>query len=130
MRRTLAAALALLCLALGAVPAAVAGGQATGIKGVVLDATCPGPCRYPHPPLPPYRGPGLTVAVRSPESGRLLVRLHPTDGRFEVRLAPGSYGVSARVGRQPSCWRGDAKTVRVLSGLRRVRLRVANVCVL
>ena len=45
-------------------PAAVGAGEATGIRGVVLDATCYGPCRYPPPPLSPYTGPGLTVVVR------------------------------------------------------------------
>src|SRR5438093_9006795 len=44
---------------------AVAPASGTGIKGVVLNTTCPGPCQYPSPPPPRYTGSGLTVRVRS-----------------------------------------------------------------
>ena len=57
--------------------------------------TCYGPCRYPRPPLPPYTGPGLTVAVRSLPDNELLTRLHPEEGRFAIRLAPGWYRLKA-----------------------------------
>ncbi len=129
MRRALATTLALAALALLAIPASVGAGQASGIKGAVLNATCYGPCRYPPPPLPLYTGPGLTVAVRSLPDNRLVTRLHPTTGRFRVEVAPGSYRVRAEVGRGDPCWRGEVKTVRVRSGFTGVRLRVANACV-
>jgi hypothetical protein len=130
MRKTLLT----LCLALLAsltFPAMVGAGTATGIRGVVLDATCYGPCRYPPEPLSPYTGPGLTVAVRSLPDNRLVMRLHPKDGRFAVRVAPGSYRLKARVRQgHPPCWQGEAKQVKVLSGqVSRVRLRVANTCI-
>jgi hypothetical protein len=97
---------------------------------VVLDATCYGPCRYPPPPLSPYTGPGLTVTVRSLPDDQLVARLHPKEGRFAIRLAPGWYRLKARVAQESSCWRGEARKAQVLPGeLTRVRLRVANECI-
>ncbi len=129
MRKALLALLVVASLAFTALPAAVAG-EATGIRGVVLDATCYGPCRYPPQPLSPYAGPGLTVAVRSLPDNQLVAKLHPTDGRFAIKLAPGWYRLKARVGQEPSCWRGEARKAQVVSGeLTRVRLRVANECI-
>jgi hypothetical protein len=130
MRKALLTLLALASLGFVSFPAAVGAGEATGIRGVVLDATCYGPCRYPPRPLSPYTGTGLTVAVRSLPDNQLVTRLHPTDGHFAVKLAPGSYRLKARVEQNPSCWRGEVKKAQVLSGqLARVRLRVANECI-
>jgi hypothetical protein len=130
MRKALVTLLMFASLGFLSFPAAVGAGEATGIRGVVLDATCYGPCRYPPPPLPPYSGPGLTVVVRHLPDNRLVAKLHPAGGYFAAKVAPGRYRLKARVGQQPSCWRGEARKVEVLSGqLARVRLRVANTCV-
>jgi hypothetical protein len=130
MRKALATLLVLASLGFLAIPAGAGAGDATGIKGVVLNATCYGPCQYPPEPLPPYTGPGLIVTVRSLPDHRLVATLHPTDGHFGITVAPGRYGVRARVGEKPSCWRGEARTVQVLSGdLARVRLHVTNACI-
>jgi hypothetical protein len=104
----------------------------TGIKGVVLDATCPGPCQYPPNPRP-YTGPGLTVTVRSLATNKLVAILHPKDGRFRVEVRPGPYRVRARIAeeRPPTCWQGEAKDVKVTQGaFTMVRLHVHNACVL
>jgi hypothetical protein len=109
-----------------------ASGWGSGIKGVVVDTTCAGPCRYPPPPPSPYTGDGLTVKVRRLPTHHLVATRHPTDGRFRVAAAPGRYRVSARVGQpgERSCWSGEAKRVRVRDGrFRRVRLHVYNACV-
>jgi hypothetical protein len=120
---------ALIAIASASMPAGAGAGTETGIKGVVLDTTCYGPCRYPPPPPPPYTGPGLTVAIRTVD-GKLVARLHPKDGRFQVAEPPGTYRVRARVGTDPSCWRGEVKTVKVQWGtITRVRLHVANACI-
>jgi hypothetical protein len=130
MRRALVSLVAVAWLAFTASPVAAGSGEATGIRGVVLDATCYGPCRYPPPPLSPYTGPELTVAVRSLPDNELVGRLHPKEGRFAIRLAPGWYRLKARVGKEPSCWRGETRKAQVLPGeLTRVRLRVANECI-
>jgi hypothetical protein len=130
MRKVLVALLALVSLASASLPATAGSEGASGIKGVVVDATCYGPCRYPPPPLSPYTGPGLTVAVRSLPDNELLTRLHPEEGRFAIRLAPGWYRLKARVGQEPSCWRGGTRKAQVYPGeISRARLRVANECI-
>ena len=130
MRRAAATVLVLASAGLLSIPAGAGAGDATGIKGVVLNATCYGPCRYPPKPLPPYIGPGLTVTVRSLPDHQLVAKLHPDDGHFAVKEPPGSYRVRARVGNDPSCWRGEIKRVQVLAGeVARVRLHVTNACV-
>jgi len=129
MRKALATVLVLAALGILAIPAGAGAKEATGIKGVVLNATCYGPCRYPPKPLPPYTGPGLTVTVRSLPDHRLIAKLHPDDGHFGVKAPPGRYRVKATVG-ESSCWRGETKTVKVLSGeVAQVRLHVTNACV-
>jgi hypothetical protein len=129
MGRTRTTALTLGALALLAIPASVGAGQASGIRGVVLNVTCYGPCRYPPPPPPRYTGSDLVVAIRSIPDNRPVARFHPTDGRFAVQVAPGSYRVRVEVGHGNPCWRGEVRKVKVGSGFRRVRLRVANACV-
>jgi hypothetical protein len=130
MRRAIATLLVLASVGFLSIPTGAGAGEATGIKGVVLNATCYGPCRYPPEPLPPYTGSGLVVTVRSLPDYQLVAKLYPKDGRFAVKVPPGSYRVRARVGEVPSCWQGEAKTVKVLSGkLSRVRLHVTNTCV-
>jgi hypothetical protein len=129
VRRRIAILFALVALGAVSIPPGAGAGTETGIKGVVLNTTCYGPCRYPPPPPPLYTGPGLTVAIRTVD-GELVARLHPKDGRFQVAEPPGTYRVRARVGTDPSCWRGEVKTVKVESGsVTRVRLHVYNACV-
>jgi hypothetical protein len=130
VRKALATLLVLALL--GSLSIAIAAGarEATGIKGVVLDATCYGPCRYPPKPLPPYTGSGLIVTIRSLPDHELVAKLHPDNGHFAVKEPRGSYRVRARVGNDPSCWRGEIKRVQVLAGeVARVRLHVTNACV-
>lgn len=129
MRRLILIVAGALALAL---PAPTAATPSSGIRGVVLNATCYGPCAYPSPPLPPYEGDGLRVTVRNRKHGEVATA-HPKDGRFRFRLAPGRYLVEAAVeqqGEQPSCWEGETKRVRVREAqVRRVRLHVTNVCI-
>ena len=130
MRRALATLLVFVSLGLLSISPAAGAGEPTGIKGVVLDATCYGPCQYPPKPLPPYTGPDLIVTVRSPPDHRLVAKLHPKDGHFSVKVPLGTYRVRARIGNEPSCWRGETKKVQVVAGeLARVRLHVANGCI-
>ena len=130
MRKALATLLVLALLASLSIAIAAGAREATGIKGVVLDATCYGPCRYPPKPLPPYTGSGLTVTVRSLPEHKLVAKLHPDDGHFAVKDQPGSYRVRARVGNDASCWRGEIKRVQVPAGeVARIRLHVTNACV-
>ena len=134
--RKLLAALILFAAALFVVAALAArlwGSDAgSGIKGVVLDTSCPEPCAEPPPPPQPYTGDGLTVRVRRLPSLRLVSVRHPTDGHFRVRTGPGRYRMRAFVGdpQKPSCWEDEAKHVRVYKGdFTRVRLHVQNACV-
>jgi hypothetical protein len=128
VRRVALISLGALALAL---PAGTAATPESGLRGVVLNATCAGPCAYPPPPLPRYQGDDLRVTV-SNKKGEIAT-VYPKDGRFRFRLAHGRYRVEAAVeheGERPSCWEGEAKRVRVRRGeVRRVRLHVTNVCV-
>jgi len=119
--------------ALAIVSVAVAETCGPGIRGVVLNKTCPGPCAEPPPPWPPYEGEDLTVRVRSLPEGRLVASLRPTDGSFGVDLPPGNYRVRAFVGRRGDgvCWKGDVKRVVVTDAASpEIELNVQNVCVL
>jgi hypothetical protein len=127
-RRILAA---LLTLAIAGVVRADT--TASGISGVVLNATCPGPCSVPPKPLPPYQGDNLVVTIKKLPERILVARLRPTDGTFGIELDPGLYRVRARIKEQAqfSCWEGSHRKVEVFEGMiSRVRLRVTNICVL
>jgi len=120
-------------LAAAALPVqAAAQGSGTGtIKGVVYDSTCYGPCQYPPPPPRPYTRDNLVVTVRSLPDRELVAKLHPTDGRFQIEVAPGPYRVRAKIRDGGYCWEGEAKRVQVVEDqTTRVRLHVHNACIL
>ncbi len=127
MRRSLAVIASLAAAAALAAPAATAAGN-SGIRGSVVNTTCPGPCAYPPPPPPLYTGDGLTVRVRSLPGGQVVAVRHPKEGRFRIELPAGLYRVRAQV--EGRCWDGEAKRVRVYGdAFARVRLHVSNACV-
>jgi hypothetical protein len=121
----------LAAIGLTAAPTAGAAGS-TGIKGRVVDLSCPGPC-YPDDTGHPFAGPGEIVVKRV--SNREVVRRTTVDaGAFRVGVRAGSYSV--RVIPYPDepgrpCWDGDKQRVRVEAGeLARIRLEVRNSCLL
>jgi hypothetical protein len=119
-------------LIVGLVTPASAPASGSGVKGAVVNTTCPGPCVSPSPPPPRYTGEGLTVKLRSLPGRELVAKRHPDDGRFRFKVPPGRYRIRAvvRDQNQPSCWEGEAKRVRVVAGaFTRVRLHVHNACV-
>ena len=120
-------------LAAAALPVqAAAQGSGTGtLKGVVYDATCYGPCQYPPPPPRLYANDNLVVTIRSLPDRELVAKLHPTDGRFQIEVAPGLYRVRAKIRDGGYCWEGEAKKVQVVEDqTTRVRLHVYNACIL
>jgi hypothetical protein len=110
---------------------ATAQGSGTGtIKGVVYDTTCYGPCRYPPPPPRLYTRDNLVVTIRSLPDRELVAKLYPTDGRFQIEVAPGLYRVRAFIRNGGSCWEGEAKKVQVVEDQTTwVRLHVYNACI-
>jgi hypothetical protein len=122
-----------LLLAAAPLPVQAAAARDTGtgvIRGVVHDATCYGPCRYPPPPPRPYTRDNLVVTVRSLPERDLVAKLHPKDGRFRVKVPAGTYRVRAFIRNGEPCWEGQAKDVRVAEGQTTgVRLRVYNACI-
>ena len=128
MRGRLAGALVIALF--GAVgPAAGGQGQLpdSGVRGVVLDTTCYGPCQVDQQPEP-YKGSGLTVVVRRVSTGEVIRTLTPRSGRFSNRLRPGAYRVIARVA--DDCWEGEAKRVGVKAHeFTPVKLHVGNRCI-
>jgi hypothetical protein len=98
MRRGVTAVIALLAIGLVVTSAQArkhhrAKGPA-GVKGVVLDATCYGPCAVPAPPQPVYTG-AVTIEVRRPSDGAMVASQAISDGHFRIGLAPGSYQVAS-----------------------------------
>lgn len=119
-------------LAAATLPVQAAGeGSGTGtIRGVVYDATCYGPCRYPPPPPRLYTHDNLVVTVRSLPDRELVAKLHPKDGRFRIQIRSGAYRVRAFIRNGGYCWEGEARDVKVVRGqTTRVRLRVYNACI-
>ena len=117
-------ALALMLL----LPGAASAGQPSGIKGVVLDTSCYGPCIV-GAAQPPYAGSDLRIAIRRLPGGDLVRRLSPDGGRFSTRLRPGLYRVNAYVSAQ--CWTAEAKRVRVFAArFTRVTFHLQNSCIL
>jgi hypothetical protein len=123
-----------------------------GIKGVVLDSTCFGPCVEPPPPQPTYAGP-VTVTVQRAKDGELVARRETSDGEFRVRVKRGLYDVSAvppgpppciptpttvcpaQAGRRSTevivpCLMGETKRIRVKRHrVTYVELHVQNICI-
>jgi hypothetical protein len=114
----------------------------SGIKGVVLNTTCYGPCAEPPPPAPAYAGSDLTVTVTRVSTGATVATQQPADGHFRFRLKRGLYRVTAAISptpqpgpvqpqaMPPSCWQGDSQEARVhRHRFTRVELHVGNVCI-
>jgi hypothetical protein len=132
MKRICLLAAALLGVLLWVGPASA--GEQSGVRGVVLNTTCYGPCIYPPPPPPRYEGDDLRVVIRRLPSLELVVVLHPNEGRFGRRLPAGAYRLRPAAGKPGSfdgrCWEGQGQRVQVSAGeFTRVRLRIANTCI-
>jgi hypothetical protein len=74
----------------------------SGVKGVVLNATCPGACQEPPPPEPLYTGP-VTINVQRASDGQQVASQAISDGHFRIRLKRGSYNVSSVPPNPPTC---------------------------
>jgi hypothetical protein len=120
-----------------------------GIEGVVVDASCYGPCIEARPAASVYPGP-VTVTVRRAGDGALVASREVSDGRFRFRLKRGLYDVSSvppsppicppdhvciQQGPAPTaviapCLAGETKRVQVRRHrFTHVELHVTNVCV-
>jgi hypothetical protein len=121
-----------------------------GVKGVVLNSTCPGACAEPPPPPPLYVGP-VTLAVRRASDGSEVASQAISDGHFRMRVKRGTYAVSAIPPNPPTCQptpttvcpadtqgaaiiapclTGETQTVQVhRHRFTRVELHVRNVCI-
>jgi hypothetical protein len=106
MRRVLTALAVLCLLVVVASPAAAAEKhhkhKPAGVKGVVLNSTCAGPCAEPAPPQPPYSGP-VTVTVSRASDGRVVASKVISDGQFKIRVKRGTYDVSSVPPNPPQC---------------------------
>jgi hypothetical protein len=129
MRRGVGVPACLGALALiGSLTGPASAGQPSGVKGMVLDTTCPGPCIVGQQPLP-YAGSGLRVVIRRLPAQGVVKRLSPKGGSFSTRLRPGLYRVNAYV--NGDRWQGEAKRVRVRRAqFSRLTLHVHNSCIL
>jgi hypothetical protein len=67
--------------------------RAAGVKGVVLDGTCPGACPT-EPSSTPYTGPVTVTATRAGDGVQVASR-EAMNGHFRIRLKRGSYDVSS-----------------------------------
>ena len=155
VRRAIATGLALLGLiGLVAAPAAAKKHRhkPSGVKGVVLDASCYGACVEPPPPEPVYSG-AVTVTVSRPSDGSVVASQAVSDGHFRMRVKRGTYDVSSVPPNPPSCQptpttvcpleagppsdvviapcvQGETKRVQVRRHrFTRVELHVTNVCI-
>jgi hypothetical protein len=73
-----------------------------GVKGVVLNSTCAGPCSEPPPPPQLYTG-SVTVTVRRASDGAQVASQAIADGHFRMRVARGIYDVSSVPPNPPVC---------------------------
>ena len=74
----------------------------TGVKGVVVNSTCPGACAEPSPPPPLYTG-TVTINVLRAGDGVLVASREIDDGHFRIRVKRGTYDVSAIPPSPPPC---------------------------
>jgi hypothetical protein len=124
----------------------------SGIKGVVLNSTCYGPCAEPPPPEPVYTG-AVTITVVRVADGTTVASQAIDDGHFRLRLKRGTYDVSSVPPNPPSpqpcppgqvcalngaqssaiiapCLQGETKRVQVRRRhFTRVELHVQNICI-
>jgi hypothetical protein len=124
----------------------------SGIKGVVLNSTCYGPCAQPPPPEPLYTG-AVTITVVRVADGTTAASQAIDDGHFRLRLKRGTYDVSSVPPNPPSpqpcppgqvcalngaqssaiiapCLQGETKRVQVRRRhFTRVELHVQNICI-
>ena len=130
MRKLLVIAAFLVAAALLPLQAAAQDSGTGTLRGVVYDTTCYGPCRYPPPPPPLYTRDDLVVTIRHLPDRDLVAVLHPKDGRFRIQLRADAYRVRAFIHNGGSCWKGEAKDVKVVEDqITTVRLRVYNACI-
>lgn len=146
LRRPAATIVALVALLVLAVSGQADARKGAGVKGVVLDATCHGPCVEPQPQTQPYAG-EVSVVVRRAADGVEVASQTVTDGRFRIRLKRGLYDVGSVPPGPPPCTgevcpaekrpviapceTGETQRVRVhRKRFTRVELHVQNVCVL
>ena len=105
MRRIVIAALSV-ALAFSAAPAAAAkrhhAKKPSGIEGVVLDATCQGPCAQPPAPQPAYSG-VVTVTVLRVSDGATVAGQTVSNGKFRMKVKRGLYDVSSVPPNPPVC---------------------------
>jgi hypothetical protein len=121
-----------------------------GVKGVVLNSTCPGACVEPPPPEPAYTGP-VTVTVSRAGDGTPVASQPISDGHFRMEVKRGTYDVSAIPPNPPlcqptpttvcpadahgaaiiaPCLTGETKRVQVRRHrFTRVELHVRNICI-
>jgi hypothetical protein len=92
MRRLLPIGVVLAAVALLAAQAPAA--RHSGIAGVILNTTCPGPCASPPPAPQKYTG-QVTVSVRRVRDGKVVANKTVSDGSFRFRLGRGVYDVTA-----------------------------------
>jgi hypothetical protein len=107
VRRVLIVLAALAVVALVAAPAEAGKrhkhkAKPAGVKGVVFDSTCFGPCVEPPPPQPAYNGP-VTVTVQRASDGALVASQAISDGHFRIRVKRGLYDVSSVPPNPPTC---------------------------
>jgi hypothetical protein len=73
-----------------------------GIRGVVVNGTCLGPCTEPKPIHPAYAEP-VTITVRRASNGVQVARRETSNGKFRMRVKRGLYDVSAIPPGPPPC---------------------------
>jgi hypothetical protein len=156
VRRVLIGVVVLTVVALSATPAQAGKrhhhkNKPAGVKGVVLNSTCPGACAEPPPPPPTYTGP-VTITVSRASDGVMVASQAISDGHFKLRVKRGNYNVSsvppnpqpcqptpntvcpARSGQSPAivmpCMTGETKQVNVTRHhFTYVELHVQNTCI-
>jgi hypothetical protein len=112
--------------------ASPASAHQAGVRGVVRDGTCYGPCMTPAPPAPLYAGDNAKVTIFAGDDLRdPLTSMYARDGRFGFHLHRGTYTAQVVVKSEaPNRWSGDTQTFSVRRGeISRVTLTVANLAV-